>query len=333
MTSTKRRLLLAAKCLVVTVILTLVIRQLDIAQTKRVAATAAWLPILAALLLFLLNRVLTAIKWDLLLRQNGIHAGIPRLIRAMFVSSFLGIIIPSGLGADVIRLVQIGRENRKLTESASSVLADRMLAIVALSLLSCIAALLAIPLIADPIVIYAVLGIAAVLTSLILAVMGPFSLPLYIRIEQAILQLLRTLHLDKTQRIHALLEKLNHTITRIHESFSALLSSRRLFLEVLAMNLLVQAVRILQIYALFQALHTYVPWQVLIAFVPMIILLTLLPVSPFLGIGVKEGAFVYLFSQIGIAPEISFSVSILSHLVLLAGLIPGAIMAAGERPQ
>jgi uncharacterized protein (TIRG00374 family) len=322
---------LLAKIVLVATILTLVFRQLDLKRAGEVVRNAALLPIVGAVLLFLCNRVLTAIKWDLLLRKNGIHAGIPRLIRAMFVSSFLGIILPSGLGADLIRLVQIGKENRKLTESASSVLADRMLAIVALSILSCIAAVIAIPLINDAAVIYAVLAIAAILTLIILGIMGPFSLPLYNHLEKGLRELLMLCHLDKKRHITALLEKANHTITRIHNSFRSLFRSPVLFSQVLVMNLLVQAVRILQIYALFTALHCTVPWVVLVAFVPMIILLTLLPVSPFLGIGVKEGAFVYLFSQIGVAAEISFSVSILSHLVLLIGLIPGAILAMSEK--
>jgi uncharacterized protein (TIRG00374 family) len=330
MSSRKKHLLLLAKTALVAVILTLIVRQLDLGKTRDVVRTAALLPIGGAVLLFLLNRVLTAIKWDILLRQNDIHAGIPRLIRSMFVSSFLGIMIPSGLGADVIRLVQIGRENKKLTESASSVLADRMLAVIALSLLSCGAAILAIPMVAEPRVVYTVLVIAAALTTLIILIMGPLSLPLYNRIERTLISLLNTLHLDRKGRIAHSLEKLNHTISQIHASFTNLFKSPRAFTQVLLMNLLVQAVRILQIYALYTALHTSVPWEVLIAFVPMIILLTLLPIS-FLGLGIKEGAFVYLFSQVGIAPEVSFSVSILSHLVLLIGLLPGAAMVLIQR--
>ncbi|MCK4822914.1 flippase-like domain-containing protein, partial [bacterium] len=63
-------------------------------------------------------------------------------------------------------------------------------------------------------------------------------------------------------------------------------------------------------------------------FVPIISVLTMLPIS-LNGIGIREGAFVFFFTKVGISSAQALSMSILTYtIVLLASLIGGLIYAA-----
>ena len=85
-----------ARVVVVGIIIAVIATKIDFTKMGAAITGAAPVPILLAVLLFLLNRVITAAKWDVLLRRHDIRAGLGKLIRIMFESSFLGMAIPSG---------------------------------------------------------------------------------------------------------------------------------------------------------------------------------------------------------------------------------------------
>jgi uncharacterized membrane protein YbhN (UPF0104 family) len=71
-------------------------------------------------------------------------------------------------------------------------------------------------------------------------------------------------------------------------------------------------------------------WYFLL-FIPIISLVTLVPIS-FSGLGVREGAYVYLFSQVGVEALSAVSMSLGFYgLRLIGGLIGGVIYALGSR--
>lgn len=280
----------------------------------------AWLaPLLLAFCLFLLNRVLTAVKWDLLLRHNGIRAGRLNLVRITFESGFVG--LPSGLGPDIVRLIQIRTQKHDLTAAAGAVLADRILAVLSLAFLSGISALACWGLVQDTQVLGAVLITDAVLILLILGLMAPWSFRVLDRITRRI-----------TNSPNTITERVRNKSQEIHGSFARLAKRPGLLARVLAINVLVQIVRIAQACLLFAALRTEVPLASIAAFYPVILLIKLLPFVPFMGLGVQEGAFVYFFRQVGIPPEIAVPASLLNHLVVLAGLLPGAVLFLARKP-
>jgi uncharacterized protein (TIRG00374 family) len=115
-------------------------------------------------------------------------------------------------------------------------------------------------------------------------------------------------------------------IEEVHSSFSRLKESGKLFASVVAVNVIVQLFRVGQIHFIFLALGVSVPITVELAFVPIILLLIFLPFFPYMGLGVKEAAFIYFFGLAGVPAEVSFSASILSHLVIIAGMLPGIVL-------
>ena len=61
-----------------------------------------------------------------------------------------------------------------------------------------------------------------------------------------------------------------------------------------------------------------------IAFIPLVYVAVLIPISVG-GLGVREGTLIYLFGMVGVPPEISISVGLLSHVLQLVVGLPGLI--------
>ncbi len=85
---------------------------------------------------------------------------------------------------------------------------------------------------------------------------------------------------------------------------------------------LIQIISFLNVYLLFKALDIDVPIIFILAAMPIIQIISLIPVT-LSGFGLREGAFIYFFSQQGIPVEIAFSVSIINFAILTG--LPAAI--------
>ncbi len=86
---------------------------------------AAPAPILLALLLFLIGIVVRAARWRALLNALGIRLPFSRLVYLYFVGTFFNAFLPSGLGGDVIRVVELAQE-AEAAAALGTVVVDRM---------------------------------------------------------------------------------------------------------------------------------------------------------------------------------------------------------------
>lgn len=306
---------LLARLVTVFVILGIVATKIDFKETALIIAHASPFFFLASFGLFMMNRILTAIKWDILLRSNNIRAGLPALIRITLESSFLGFVIPSGI--DIVRLVQLGNKERNLTASTSSIMADRMLAAAALGLLSIFASALGWQLVDDKTVLLIVMAAGLMLVLAVLTVMSKISFRVYSIIHDALFKI-------AGQSGHPVSTRIKMKAEEIHGAFTIVLKNPYVLLASLGMNILVQLIRVIQVHLLFKAGGMNVPLIFQIAFVPIITLIAM--TTPFMGVGCKEAAFLFFFGRIGVSRELSVAVSLLSYLIAIASLIPGAIL-------
>jgi len=324
-TNRTKWLWLGVRVLIVALILAVIAAKIDFGEMGAEIAGASVFPVLLAILLFVLNRVITAAKWDVLLRRHGIRAGLGNLTRIMFESSFLGMAIPSGLGVDIARLVRIRKEKHNLTSSAGSILADRILAILTLAAISVVAAGLSWNLVEDKTVPMIIMAVGTLACAAILLLLSSLSLRLYALLHAGFCAIACRARAHGADPDSGLPGAVKDKVTEIHGSLAGLLRDPAAMFAVLGMNIVVQCVRIVQVHLLFLAVGESVPVLVQFTFVPMILLIKLFPISPYMGIGVQEGAFVFFFTQVDIAKEICVAASILMHLVVIIGILPGAL--------
>lgn len=81
---------------------------------------------------------------------------------------------------------------------------------------------------------------------------------------------------------------------------------------------------------LFLALDVTVPFIAQVGFISLISILTMIPIS-INGIGVREGAYVFLFATLGVAESISLAVSLMFFVLVLIGTSIGGIIWTFEK--
>ena len=102
-------------------------------QTMRDAAP---LPLAGAFALYLASMLVAAYRWRILLRTQGIEAGVWRLTRYYLIGSFFNNFLPSSVGGDVVRVLALTTRGCSAPVSFASVFVERLIGFLAIALLS-----------------------------------------------------------------------------------------------------------------------------------------------------------------------------------------------------
>ena len=317
----KRAIRLTVQLAVVVAGLVIVSRQLDWRDVAALAADANPRMLLCALAAILCEPFCVAAKWRVLLVRNQVHVDYLTVLRTIFTSNFLAILMPTGAGADALRVCLLKRREFQLSTITGTLLADRFVALTCLALLSLTGIPFAWPHVAKP----GGLISAGVTAGIVLA--GTAFI-----VSPAGIALVRW-----SERKAGLIPgggwftKLAGFIARTHEVLASVARKPDLLAQIFALNLVVQLLRVAQICFLFIALGSMPPLLYALASIPIIVLLTLLPITPY-GFAVKENAFIYFFAAVGMADSMSVAVSVLTYPLILVALLPGvAFFLTGTR--
>jgi uncharacterized protein (TIRG00374 family) len=288
---------------------------------------------LAAFVTVLAEPVILAIKWNLLLREKEINIPLARMVRIVFSSNFLSVAVPTSVGADAVRLLMLKSRQHSLTHSAGSLIADRVLAVLALVVMSMTATAAIWNQIPEKRALVSVGVVSAIILVVIVVMLSPLpSLAAGFIRTRLVPWAVRRFHghgdPDRVPVARWIIA-VNEKIGDIHASFRSFRSAPGVLSKVLALNFVTQLLRVFQVYFLFHAVHNPVPFSREIAFVPIIVLLTLLPIS-FFGLGVKEGAFLYSFGQTGVPAAICLTVSFITYILIFSAMIPGAMFVCAD---
>src|SRR5262245_22208109 len=90
-----------------------------------------WGWILVSFMLMNVSLVVRAYRWHVLLRGLGVPLPFTRLVELYFVGSFFNIVLPSGFGGDVMRVVEAAQDV-PANVAAGTVIVDRMMGLMGL---------------------------------------------------------------------------------------------------------------------------------------------------------------------------------------------------------
>lgn len=105
--------------------LAFIISQIEPAVALRQILRADPLWVAAALLLVMLSLIVRAFRWRLLLLGLGVRLPLLKLVRLYFVGHFFNAFLPTGIGGDVLRVVEVKRYV-PADIAAGTVLVDRL---------------------------------------------------------------------------------------------------------------------------------------------------------------------------------------------------------------
>jgi glycosyltransferase 2 family protein len=258
---------------------------------------------LALAYVLLLGQVgISALKWQRILRSDGVVMRLGFLFKTNLIGGFISLFLPTSFGGDVYRVVAARGVNQDLAKSTSSVVFDRLSGFFALITICMLgyAALPAQPYVPLVAALY-VLGVAGFLVAssdMAIGLIGGFRLAIVNR------------------------------FAKILRSFRNYRTHRRLLVVVLllafAFNLNVVVIN--KIYTL--ALGIEVGFSLLLVIIPLIYLTEALPIS-INGLGVRESAFAFFFVMNGLTVEEGIAVSLLIVAErYLLGVLGGSLLLA-----
>ena len=256
----------------------------------------------AAVVLYVLGQGLSAVRWFLLGRAVGLYRSVADYVRFYAIGMFFNLFGPSTLGGDAVRVMYLGRGQRRLL-AAGSVLFDRMSGLAMLVALAAAAQLVYHPRLPRALS-------TSVATIGLLLFAGWVACPWLIRI------------LPREQRLRRWVER---ELAPFWRDGSLLAWAAGLSLVFHLSQVAVQ-------YLLGRSIGAALPFWYCLVFHPLVVLATALPVS-LGGFGVREGGYVLLLGRIGIAPSEAVVLSLMWFgVTAVAGLLGGLVFVTNRRP-
>jgi uncharacterized protein (TIRG00374 family) len=279
---------------------------------------ADWHWVLLAIASASVAMVINVTRWQLMLGGQGARAPLPSLIRFYLIGMFFNNVLPSRLGADVVRAYGVSLIATSKTRSVAAVLMDRLVGAVSVLVLGMTAIMLDASRLPD---IY--LQLTAGVFCLSLAVLG---LMLYRNDRLAELRL-KVLTLTEITVFGLKVRP------RVEEALNALRSysrARSVVIKGFLISLVANGFSMVNLYLYARAVRADVSLGDVATISPFILAIGLLPISPN-GIGTIEATFVLLFGALGVDEHVALAIAILRRLALLVLSLVGGVLYAVRR--
>jgi uncharacterized protein (TIRG00374 family) len=275
------------------------------------SASANYLYLLVGLALYFGAISVGSVKWQILLRAQGIEVPLGSLLSFTFVGLFFGNFLPTNVGGDLVRGYDLARHTLLPAETAISVLVDRMLGLIAFVFVAVIMALL---------VVYsegqAALWEVAVVAALVLLVLcGVFALLLSDRLRR---QMRRLFAISFLSRLAPLYDRLSGALSAYRRSYGALAICFCISIVVLSIGSVVNYLISLALGGGISLLHIFL-------FTPLITFVLLIPIS-IGGIGLNQSAYVFFFNLVGVPEQRSLAISLIMQAIIIISSLPGGLL-------
>jgi len=282
-----------------------ILLNIDLDQLKNslLQANLAWL--LVALALVLVNIGVRARRWQILLNALQVRVPLKELTTIYFIGAAFNNLLPSGVGGDAIRAVELNQYTSRVSDAITSVLVDRFLGLYGSLMLGFIT------------LIFAWQRVPVEVTIISVTVFVGMSIAGVVLINEPIYRALRRI---------GLFRKLTDIkfVYSLFESFQDYKPGAlaQAFVMGLLVNLFLIAINI----TIGLALGIKIALIYYLTFVPLVNLILVVPIT-FAGFGTREPTYIYLFTQVGVLPEAALALSLLIYLLgnLVPGLLGGAI--------
>lgn len=254
--------------------------------------------IIVALLFQLASTYLAAYRWFKISQLISFKESLSFYVQSYFKGTFFNQVLPSSIGGDAVRILDLVQKKYSKTDSFYGVIVDRVVGLVGLLVLNLLATIL----------FYGTFNSSFSLLIITIALGG-------------ILGFLSLFYLEKIKFLanYKFLE-LFHKLAR---RLNALYPTKKLLAKHISISLVVHFLSILTMYALSLSVNLGLSFEVLLIALPPVFLLTIVPIS-LAGWGIREGAMVGIFMLVGADQTKILAMSILYGLLLIVSSLPGS---------
>ncbi len=299
-----------------------ILLKIDIGQTWEVltAANLWWFAL--AVTIMIGTALPMALRWQWLLAAQSIEDRFLWLTRSYFVSYTAGQILPTSIGGDAVRIFETAKRHPgRSGDLTAIVLLERGLGGAATVLLGAIGFVLAIG--HYDVNAYLWLEGAFVFGTLLLLVLffARSARPLLVRVRPLLVRL-----------------RVERPLRAFYDGVHHYRSHPRLLLQVFVFTTVIQAVRILAIWAACRSVGIELGPRIYYVMGPLFFLVLLVPFT-LNGFAVREAFFVSFLGSVGVGADAAFAAGFLFFLVTVALAAPGALVLlwesvrGGARPE
>jgi uncharacterized membrane protein YbhN (UPF0104 family) len=234
-------------------------------------------------ILLFTNTVISATKWRMFLVADGVEIPLRILTASYLIGSFYNMFLPSNIGGDSYRIVDVARRSKETARTAVSVLADRLSGFLAMITIGAASAFSLDAKFGNEPFFLLPLGLLVVIS---LSIYGLFA-------TRPLKMFLAFTRLDRIPLITKIVDKLLLSTTTYG-------SDRPLLIKAMALSFLFQFSVFLIIFLLSRAIHSDLPFIYFCTFIPLVMLLEVLPIS-INGIGLRDAGYVFFFGSVGMS--------------------------------
>ncbi len=306
---------LAVKIFVSAALLAALIGRADLQEVVRSMASTSPVSALMAFLVALVSWAVNTLKWQRLLEAMEYRLRYSSLFGLNLIGLFYSLLLPGQISGEVVKGIKLGRSGVPAGVVAATIGADRIGGVAAICLWVIVGLLLspASAALAVPLLLIAVL--------LLLVSCAPFLLLKAGAIGARYESIIRKLGYPGR-----ILLSLMSTL----KTFSTL-KDRKVILITLLLSLLSQLLVALSNFIVAGGMGVDISFVTMLWIVSAVSLVHMAPIS-FAGLGVREGAYVFLLHEHGVPVPVALTLSLtVFAIILLQGLLGGALEMLGHR--
>src|SRR3989338_2266190 len=290
------------------ILLYLLFRQVDRKALFEIIRGADKGLLFLAFCIFFFSYLLCIFRWEMLLKAVNIHLSLKRIIISFSGGVFFSLFMPSTIGGDLMRSIDLATHTKRPHEVVATVLLDRLSGYVGLVLLALLSLGFGWKVVQDKGVILAIAIITAVLIIVLFTLFNKF---IYSKISSA-------LHSPKAGKFQQLVKDL-------HQEMHYFRRHKKVIINNLIFSILIQTVTPLTFYVVALSLGLKIKLAYFFIYLPIIGAITLLPIS-IGGLGLRDYATITFFAKAGVTNNLAFAMSLISFFFILVYAAIGGII-------
>jgi len=300
----RQQLGLILRLLTAIVLLTLLILIID-----RDALIATFLsvdiPLYTLGFVLFIGTILTwTLRWHLLMRAAGEVISYGKSLVTLTISMFFSMFLPTVVGTDLGRVYELGRDSSyRKSKLISSVLLDRLMGLMTISLMALIGLVVGSQFAGNQGVNLTVIGTLVVL-------FGGWVLVFNKRAEKIIFGILDQLPFVK--RFSPQLHKVYTVLDELYRQPRLLAQAGSVSIQAGSVSIVNSLCTILATLLAARSIGVEISPLYFFIFMPIIWIIMTIPISVS-GLGVREGAFIFFFSQVGVTNSDAIAISLLYY--------------------
>lgn len=265
------------------------------------------------------DRIITSIRWMILLWAANVRLGFEKLLRIQLAANFLGSFLPGSIGVDGLRIAALRVDKQPMSAAIAATMVDRISLAFATLVVGAVMLFIFANKIVPPEVSRLVL-VAAVAVSVAGAICLLKPVRTWVRLTIVPLA---------PQRF----QKILHDVA---DASLAYRSKHGALFEVTVLTMLLFVIRIWGVQTMARAVGVDLHFLQLAVVIPILWLIVMLPISVG-GVGLQDASYVALLSFLGLSAPVALSISLIEHALSRLICLPGVLfvrdLTGGRRPK